>query len=82
MFDIDIEPAESACINEDAAKIIMQLEAWFEARTDKLQEIARCDTDKIKINEFENNNPDFINGFKAGLLASVEVMGKFPVNVE
>ncbi len=81
MFDLDLEPLESACINEDAAKIIMQLEAWFESRTDQLQEIARCETDKIRINDLETSNPEFINGFKAGLLASVEVMGEFPVNV-
>ena len=82
MFDLDIEPVESACINEDAAKIIIQLEAWFEARTDKLQEIARCDPDTIRVNDVENSNPDFISGFKAGLLTSIEVIGKFPVNVE
>ena len=82
MLDLDLEPAKTACINEDAAKIIMQLEEWFESRTDKLQEIARCKTDKIRINGSENSNPDFINGFKAGLLISAEIMGKFPVNVE
>ena len=82
MFELDIERAESAYINEDAANIIMQLEAWFESRTDKLQEIAKKDIDKIRINGVENNNPDFINGFKAGLIAAVEVMGKLPVNIE
>ncbi|AMO58150.1 hypothetical protein GZ77_20665 [Endozoicomonas montiporae] len=82
MFDLDLESVEEASINEDAAKIIMQLEAWFESRTDKLQEIARSQPDTVKINDFENSNPDFINGFKAGLVAAVEVMRKFPVNVE
>lgn len=81
-LDLDLEPAESACINEDAAKIFMQLEAWFESRTDKLQEIAKNDVETIRINDTESSNPDFINGFKAGLITAVQVMGKFPVNVE
>lgn len=82
MFDLDLEPAESASVNEDAAKIIMQIEAWFESRTDMLQEIAKNDAGKIQINGVENDNPDFIRGFKAGLVAAVHTMGKFPVTVE
>ncbi len=82
MFDLNIERSESAHVNEDAANIIIQLEAWFESRTDKLQEIAKNDVDTIRINDTENNNPDFINGFKAGLITAVQVMGEFPVNVE
>ncbi len=80
-FQLNTERVESASVNEDAANIILQLETWSQARIDRLREIGKSDVEELHVGDVKISDPEFISGFKAGLLISINVMGDFPVSI-
>ncbi|NJI82863.1 hypothetical protein [Shewanella sp. Iso12] len=80
--DLDLTPEDSACVNESAAKVIMQLQEWFSARRDHLTGIAEHDSKKIQIGDQIIDDPDFIRGFRFGLKFSMHFLGELPISIE
>lgn len=78
-FELNTDRVENAIVNEDAANMILQLETWYQARIDRLREIGKSDVQELQVGDVTTSDPQFIRGFKAGLLVSINVMGEFPI---
>ena len=79
---LDLERVESANIDADTANIIMQLQEWFNAKTDQLNMVLDIpDNTVIVLNDFKIEDDHDKKMFKAGVVASLSIIGKFPVTM-
>ena len=80
--NVDLEPVQSTNIDDDTANIIMQLQEWFNAKTDQLNMILNLpDKAVIKLGNLDIEGDHDKKMFKAGVLASLSIIGKFPVTM-
>ncbi|MDK1288506.1 hypothetical protein [Pseudoalteromonas umbrosa] len=81
-LDLDLEPATSGYLDEDACKVIYQLQAWHQARIDKLTEIVNAPNDaRIKIDDYELESKRDKALLKAGIHIALKLFEDFPVSV-
>ncbi|MCH1926896.1 hypothetical protein L9G74_18930 [Shewanella sp. C32] len=80
--DLDLTREDSAFVNEQAAKVVMQLQEWFNARRDHLTGIAQHDAEVIKIGDKEIDDPEFISGFRFGLKFAMHFFGEMPISID
>jgi len=80
--DINFSRVTSGNIDDDAANVIMQVEEWFNARTDQLNTIVQMPAEAtVQIGEVNLDSESDIRAFKLGVIASLTVLGKFPLSI-
>jgi hypothetical protein len=79
----NLELKESGITNEDGAQLILQCEAWFQARIDLLNETAEHmkKAETVDLNGTEITDPKVIKGMRYGFLTAVSLLGKFPLKL-
>ena len=86
MSDLDLpnfDQKKSGITNEDGAQLILQCEAWFQARMDLLNQTAEQlkSTETIALNGTQITDPNVIKGMRLGFLTAVSLIGEFPLKL-
>ena len=79
--NFDLDPVESAFVNEEAARIIMQVESWYETRRDKLTQLVSYleNADVVEINGNEIADKNKLKWLKFGVSIAHEQLSDFPL---
>jgi hypothetical protein len=79
-LDIELDPVESACVSGDAARLIEQLEEWFQMKRDDLEQYKG--TESLVLGDQKITDPKIISGFKIGLHIALMTFGEtLPISV-
>lgn len=84
MEDLNFTRVETASIGKDAANVILQTEAWFNARRDQIVELGKAANDeksKIIIGDLVIDDQCMKLGFATGLSVALQVLGDWPLTM-
>ncbi len=84
MEELDLTRVETATIGKDAANVILQTEAWFNARRDQIAELVETANDeksKILVGDLEIDDQRMKLGFATGLMVALQVLGNWPLTM-
>lgn len=77
----DIDPVESAFVSEDCARMIEQLQEWFQMKRDNLEKFKSAE--EIVLMGETITDPKTLSGFKLGIHAALLALGEtLPVSVD
>lgn len=83
-YDPMKEVAEEGSLPEEAAQIISQLIAWHDGRVETLRQTADVKVIKLQKRDGQSeeiDDPKIIQGYKIGIEASLQLLGKLPISM-
>lgn len=80
---VELDAPKKGVTDEGGYKVLLQLQEWYQARIDKINwmELKLKNGASLTLNDSEVEDPQFIRGFRSGLLIAVELMGSLPIKL-
>lgn len=80
---VDLEAPKSGVTDKEGYKVLLQLQEWYQARIDQINfmELKLKNGAGLTLGDSVVMDPQFIKGFRSGLLIAVSVMGSLPIKL-